>query len=126
MYEDAIERSWWSDERTATWGRLDEATREVVSSYDDNGLIGSLSLHPSAPNPNGINAGISPDEWHVTLPYEEGRVDVKTIASLLSGELDAPITIRPRTDEWEPGFWLIIENAERSLSTDTDRGETDD
>lgn len=121
MSSDVIERDWWTDERTATWERLGEATQEVAQSYDDDSLIGGLSIHTSAPNPNGINADISPDEWYVTLPYEEGRVDVKTVASLLSDELESTVTIRPRTDEWEPGYWLLVENAERTLQSEAER-----
>lgn len=117
-YSNDTERSWWTDQRREIWRTIDDATKEVTSSYEpERRLLGGLSLHVCAPNPNGINADISPDEWYVTLPYEEGRVDMETIASLLSDELETSVTIQPRSDEWEPGFWLIIENAERSVDT---------
>lgn len=117
-------QDWWTDHREAVWECIDEATTAVSLSYEsEQRLVGGLSIHCSAPNPYGISADISPDEWYVTLPYEMGRVDVEAIASLLSEELGVDVTIRRRSDEWEPGAWLIIENAEQSLGAGMDRGD---
>jgi len=107
-------RDWWTEKREDRWAEIDSACTRVVDQYDDSGLIGFLRLHASAPNPNGISADISPDEWYVTLPYEPGRVDVETVATMLAEELGGPVTVRPRTDEWEPGFWLVLGEEVRS------------
>ena len=102
-------RDWWTKEREERWAVIDSACSRVVDQYDDSGIVGFLRLHASAPNPNGISADISPDEWYVTLPYEPGRVDVETVAKMLAEELGESVTVRPRTDEWEPGFWLVLD-----------------
>ncbi len=103
-------QSWWTDERIKAWERLDKAAREVRISYDDDGLLGGLSLHARGPNPNGVVSDMTPDEWFVTLPYDEDRVDVETVSSLLSTELDRSVEVVSRGDEWEPGYWLLVEN----------------
>jgi hypothetical protein len=124
MSEHNTLQSWWTEDRMIMWRQIDEATKEVSSLYEPDGrLFDGLSLHVSAPNPDGINADISPDAWYVTVPYEERRVDVQTIASLLSDELDAPITLRPRPGNWEPGYWLIIQDGEQSLQSGGDRSD---
>lgn len=114
MPTEQIERAseWWTDEREARWSEIDEACRKVRRNYDDDRLFGGLSLHASAPNPHGINADNTPDDWYVTLPYEPGEVDVETISSMLADELDEPLTVRERPDGWAPGYWLISDESE--------------
>lgn len=119
---DCAEQGWWTDQRREIWRTIDDTAKELASSYEpEHRLLGGLSIHISAPNPNGINTEISPDEWYVTLPYKRGVVDVEAIASVLSDKLETTIRIRSRTDEWEPGFWLVIKDAKRSLRPENDQ-----
>lgn len=109
-----VDQSWWTPAREARWERLDDAARAVAVDYASDGTypVGGLSIHASAPNPDGITADITPDAWYCTLPYEEGRVDVESIAAALARELDASVTATPRSDDWGPGTWLIVGGGE--------------
>jgi hypothetical protein len=117
-------QEWWTTEREEMWSRLDEATQSVIASYDsDEPLRGRLKLHASGPNPLGINADITPDSWYVSLPYDEAQVDVEAIAGLLSDELETSIKVQPRYDNWEPGYWFIVDDTDVLKSVGQNQGE---
>jgi hypothetical protein len=110
-------QEWWTDQRCKIWEQIDAATTEVATLCDpDHYIPGGLSIHACGPNSQGINATNTPDEWYVSLPYAGEVIDAEAVAALLSEELEVPVTVRPRSEEWEPGYWLLIDDAEQELA----------
>ena len=109
MKQETNTEEWWTEEREQRWERMDEiraTVEEQFNRYRDGRTW--VSIHTSAPNPHGVSADSTPDNWYWTV--SDASADIEKVEGLLNKLLDSNIDVRERPDGWAGGYWLVVES----------------
>lgn len=103
-------QDWWNDERRDRYARLSDFAAKAEELYrkrSDVYLTSFTLFHAHAPNPHGINADKTPDDWFIKGSPD--RVDNPELMRKILEELtQLNVTMRMK-DSYMKGYYFLFE-----------------